>query len=108
MLEKWTQQIEKCEVLDAKYNRYSLFWEMQVRSASGKEWTVVFTHGDGLRWVEWRVLTKDGDGNWQRHAKGVVNLDYRQRRSYPQTVIDAVKFFRKTVLPHVLTIYPEF
>jgi hypothetical protein len=108
MLEKWTQQIAKCEVLDAKYDKCTLFWVLEVRSAKGNQWTVVFTHGDGFRWVEWRVLTKDGDGNWQRHAKGVVNLDYRQRRSYPQTVIDAVKFFRKTVLPHVLTIYPEF
>jgi hypothetical protein len=107
MLEKWTQQIEKCEVLDAKYNRYSLFWEVRVRSASGKEWTVVFTHGIGYRDVEWRVLTRDENGYWQKHASGIIDLNGK-RRSYPQTVIDAVKFFRKTVLPHVLTIYPEF
>jgi uncharacterized membrane protein len=62
MLEKWMQQIEKCEVLDAKKDKCTLYWVLQVRSASGKEWTVVFTHCRGYQDVEWRVLTRDENG----------------------------------------------
>jgi hypothetical protein len=109
MLEKWTQQTKKCEVLDAKYNKCTLFWVLEVRSAKGNQWTVVFTHTTGYEDVEWRVLTRDENGYWQRHSRGFITIPHRKMvKVYPQTVPDAIKFFHNTILPHILTRFPEF
>jgi hypothetical protein len=109
MLEKWTQETKQCEVLNAKYDKYSLFWVLEVRSAKGKLWTVVFTHTSGFEDVEWRVLTRDANGYWQRHGRGFITIPHRKMlKVYPQTVPDAIKFFHNTILPHILTCFPEF
>jgi hypothetical protein len=109
MMMQWTQKIQKCEVLDAKKDKYTLFWVLQVRSASEKEWTVVFTHCRGYEDVEWRVLTWDENGYWKRHSRGFITIPHRKMvKVYPQTVLDAIKFFQNTILPHILTHFPEF
>jgi len=97
----------KYEVLSAEYNRYSLYWRVLVRSGD-KEWLVLFTHGRGFRDIEWKFGRWD-DGNWVVYGRGCINMPHHKMvRVYPRTIDDAIKFFHKTLLPHILTLYPKF
>ena len=99
--------MQKYEVLSAEYNRYSLYWRVLVRSGD-KKWEVLFTHGRGFRDIEWKFGQWD-NGNWVVHGRGCINLPHHKMvRVYPRTIEDAVRFFCNTILPHILTRYPNF
>jgi hypothetical protein len=95
------------EVLDAKWDDFTHFWVLRVKGT--RVWTVIFHACRGFQDVVWRVQTRDENGLWRFHARGFIPMPHRQMlRRFPATNEAAVRFFYQTLLPDILTRFPEF
>jgi hypothetical protein len=55
------------------------------------------------------VQTRDENNLWRFHARGFIPMPHRQMlRVFPATIEAVVRFFYQTLLPNILTRFPEF